>query len=63
MTFTHFLAEMSKAVPPLLAVDDLSEPESVTSDLHETHFAAAASQAMAALQAVAAVKLWALVVR
>lgn len=46
MTFTHLLAEMSKAVPPLQAVHDLSEPESVTSDMHETHFAAAASQAM-----------------
>jgi hypothetical protein len=56
MTLTHLLAEMSKAVPPLQAVHDLSEPESVTSDLHETHFAAAASQAIAALQAVADVK-------
>jgi hypothetical protein len=62
MTFTHFFADTSKAVPPLQAVHDLSEPESVTSDLHETHFAAAASQAMAALQAVAEVKLWALAV-
>jgi hypothetical protein len=62
MTFTHLLAEMSKAVPPLQAVHDFSEPESVTSDLHETHFAAAASQAMCALQAVAEVKLCALAV-
>jgi hypothetical protein len=56
MTLTHLFAEMSKAVPPLQAVHDLSEPESVTSDLHETHFAAAASQAIAPLQAVAEVK-------
>jgi hypothetical protein len=37
MTFTHFFADTSKAVPALQAVHDLSEPESVTSDLHETH--------------------------
>ena len=54
-TFVHFLAVMSKAVPPLQAIHDLSEPASVTKPLHWTHFAAAASQAMAALHAVAEV--------
>jgi len=53
---------MSKAVPALQAVHDLSVLASVTNVLHWTHFAAAASQAMAALQAVAEVKLWALAV-
>ena len=49
MTFTHLAAVMSKAVPALQDVQDLSAFASVTKALHCTHFAPAASQALAAL--------------
>jgi hypothetical protein len=56
VTATHLAAVMSKAVPALQALHDLSEPASVISASHLTHFPAFASQARAALQAVAEVK-------
>ena len=52
VTVTHLAAEVSKAVPALQAVQDLSSLASVTIDEQLTHLAAAASQACAFLQAV-----------
>jgi hypothetical protein len=53
VTFTHFATLMSKAVPALQALHDLTDFSSVIKDSHETHLAAAASHAWAALHAVA----------
>jgi hypothetical protein len=53
VTFTHLAAEVSKAVPALQALQDLSSLASVTIDEQLTHLPADASQACAFWQAVA----------
>ena len=53
VTVTHLAAEVSKAVPALQDLQDLSSLVSVTIDEQLTHLPADASQACAFLQAVA----------